>query len=123
MFIFSYNCGSAREFKDKDGNMFDSQYMTCLWDKSWSPTHILEECVWVACLKPPAPPNSTNLRITDWDKNPIEFGGDAVYVCERGMYFEDDPAQLNVIYQCQEDGFFNVPKEEELWPRCLKGVD
>ena len=97
--------------------------MTCLWNKEWTPTHKLDKCEWVACLRPPTPPKDRNLRSTDWDGNPIEFGDTTKFVCERGMMFEDDPAQENVEYVCQEDGFFNIPKRDEDWPRCLRGIE
>ena len=98
--------------------------MTCQWDKEWAPTHQLPECDWIACLRPPLPPSSTNLRITDWDGRPIPFGGTARYVCERGYLFEDDSSQIDQIYTCQEEitrGFFDTPETENEWPRCLEG--
>ena len=97
--------------------------MTCQWDRTWTPTHILDECEWVACLRPPTPPKETNLRSTDWDGEPIEFGGETIFVCERGMFFEDDPEQENLIFKCQPDGFFDVPETDKQWPRCLRGKE
>ena len=102
--------------------------MTCQWDRTWSPSNKLHPCQWVACLKPTAPPPSTNLRINDWDGKPIAFGDLAHYVCDRGMMFEEDMEQLEVTYACQDGtdkafkkGFFNTPKEEREWPRCVQG--
>ena len=103
--------------------------MTCLWDKSWEPDYRLPgPCDWVACLKPPLPPASTNLRVTDWDGKPIAFGDIVRYVCQRGYSFEEDPAQLEQTYTCQDGtapdtnrGFFDVPVEEDEWPRCVRG--
>ena len=50
-------------------------------------------------------------------------------MCERGLMFEDDPAQEEQTYTCQDGtvsgtnkGFFDVPEEEEDWPRCLQGM-
>ena len=50
-------------------------------------------------------------------------------MCERGLMFEDDPAQEEQTYACQDGtvsgtkkGFFDVPEEEEDWPRCLQGM-
>merc|ERR1719445_600072 len=91
----TYDCGSAREFVEGDGVTVKLINMTCQWNKEWTPTHQLPECDWIACLKPPLPPPSTNLRITDWDSKPIPFGGTARYVCERGYFFEDDPEQID----------------------------
>ena len=123
-----YKCGSAREFKTSDGHLQDFS-MTCLWDKSWEPDYRLPgPCDWVACLKPPLPPVSTNLRVTDWDEKPIPFGDSIRYVCKRGHSFEEDPAQLEQTYTCQDGtapdtnrGFFDVPIEEDEWPRCVRG--
>ena len=84
------------------------------------------ECKWVACLKPPTPPASTNLQVTDWFGDPIPFGEQIRFVCERGLYFEDDFHQTEVAYTCQDGsnkdfkdkrGFFDVPELEEEWPR------
>ena len=121
----TYTCGWAREFVE--GGV--EQSMTCQWNKTWTPTHELAECDWVACLKPPTPPRSTNLRVTDWDGLPIKFGDKVHFVCDRGMLFEDDPAQVELTYTCQDGtvpdtkkGFFDVPQEEVDWPRCLQGT-
>ena len=127
---FRYKCGSARKFQTSDGHV-DDYSMTCLWDKSWDPGERLPgPCDWVACLKPTPPPRSTNLRITDWDGKPVAFGDSVHYVCDRGFSFEEDPAQEQQIYTCQdgtapdtERGFFDVPDEEEEWPRCVKGKE
>lgn len=64
--------------------------------------YAIKECDWVACLRPPEPPQSANLILTGWDNQPVPFGGTAKYVCKRGMFFETDPEQLEVIYECQE---------------------
>ena len=85
-------------------------------------------CDWVQCLKPPTPPASTNLRVTDWDSQPIPFGDPIRYVCKRGFQFEEDPAQEEQVYFCQDGtapetvrGFFDVPQGEDEWPRCVRG--
>ena len=130
-FLFNrYHCGSAREFLQSDGSHSPSQSMTCQWDKTWTPTFTLSPCDWVACLKPPTPPLSAHLRVSDWFGDPIPFGDPIRFVCERGYFFEDDPTQLDVQYTCQDGshkdhkekrGFFDVPEKEEDWPRCLLG--
>ena len=101
--------------------------MTCQWDKQWTPTHEPIECDWVSCLRPPEPPQESNLRLTDWFGETVPFGGSARYVCKRGMQFEEDPAQLDVLYECQDGadgvtprGYFNVPENPGDWPRCLE---
>ena len=102
--------------------------MTCQWDKTWTPTSQINTCDWVACLKPPIPPKSTFLRVSDWFGAPIPFGSQIRYVCERGYFFEDDPSQEDVKYTCQDGsseehkdkrGFFDVPEKDTEWPRCL----
>ena len=88
------------------------------------------KCDWVACLKPPIPPARTNLQVTDWFGDPIQFGDQIKYVCERGLYFEDDFHQTELAYTCQDGsnpdykdkrGFFDVPETDEEWPRCVVG--
>lgn len=83
----------------------------------------------MACLRPPIPPASTNLVLTDWNQQPIPFGGTAMYVCKRGMFFEADPEQLEVLFECQDGsatfskrGYFNAPPDVIKWPRCLEGT-
>ena len=125
----TYRCGSAREFFYADGSHSPSQSMTCQWDKTWSPTSYLGTCDWVACLKPPTPPSFTNLRVNHWFGDPIPFGSEAMYVCERGYYFKDDYHRTHVNYTCQDGnnagfeglrGFFNAPEYEEEWPKCIR---
>ena len=126
----TYDCGTARKFLNSDGVHSQTQSMTCQWDKTWTPTPQLDECDWVACLKPPQPPASRNLRVSDWDGEPIPFGQQVRFVCKRGYKFEEDPTQVDVKYTCQDGthrdykdsrGYFDVPVNEEDWPRCLIG--
>ena len=126
----TYHCGSARQFLQPDGSHQETESMTCQWSKQWTPKSTLNPCDWVACLKPPAPPKSTFLRVSDWFGDPIPFGQQIRFVCERGYYFEDDPAQVDLLYTCQDGsaeehkdkrGFFDVPQEEADWPRCVLG--
>ena len=127
----TYHCGSAREFFYEDESQSVTQSMTCQWDKTWTPTTELGTCDWVACLKPPTPPASTNLRVTDWFGDPIPFGDEISFVCRKGYKFEEDPSQVDVRYTCQDGsnpehkdkkGFFDVPEIEEDWPKCLLGT-
>ena len=80
----SYTCGSARQFKSSSDSLYDQHSITCQWDKTWTGSTQLDECVWIACLKPPTPPPDKNLVNTDWDGRPIEFDGHAHFVCKRG---------------------------------------
>ena len=66
--------------------------------RTWTDTTILKPCDWVQCLRPPDPPKSTNLRVTDWDGLPIEFGGVAEYVCLRGYKFEVQPSVNEILH-------------------------
>lgn len=125
----TYTCGSARKFVKDDGSFVDNIQMTCRWDKTWSPNNQILPCDWVACLQPTIPPNTTNLRITDWDGSPVPFGKSSRYVCERGMMFEHDPHLKEVQYTCQdgktkgtERGFFDTPDRADKWPVCLEGI-
>ena len=102
--------------------------MGCAWDKSWSPRNTIPGCDWVACLRPPLPPEYTHLRVTGWFGDPIQFGDRAKFVCERGMKFENEPDKVFEEYECMngslpgtERGYFKVP-EENFWPRCLTGT-
>ena len=122
----TYHCGAARQFVRSDGSTVDTLTMTCGWDRSWSGDTDLLPCDWVACLQPPKPPASTNLRHADWFGDIIPFGGWVRFVCERGMMFEDEPELEYVEYQCQdgseedtERGYFMIPSKDEDWPRCL----
>ena len=127
----TYDCGSAREFFYDDGSQAKTQSMTCQWDRTWTPQVELGECNWVACLKPPPTPVSTHLKVTDWFGEPISFGEQIRYVCERGYQFEEDPSQIDVCFTCQDGsneehkdkrGFFDVPESEEGWPKCVLGI-
>ena len=124
----TYTCGSARKFLKTDGKHLGSISMNCKWDKTWNPSNDILPCDWVSCLRPPEPPNSTNLKITDWDGLPVPFANKIIYVCDRGMNFEHDMNQENQIYHCQnkttkktERGFFDTPKKDEDWPVCVEG--
>ena len=72
----------------------------------------------------------TGFSLTDWFGYPIPFGEQVRFVCQRGYFFEEDPSQIDVTYTCQDGsneeykdmkGFFDIPKMEEDWPRCLLG--
>ena len=128
MVNLTYHCGSGREFKISDSEHLPTQSVTCQWDKTWAPSSSIVECDWVSCLKPPLPPPSRNLRVSDWDGETIPFGEQIRFVCKRGHKFEEDPEQVDVKYTCQDGsnkeykdkrGFFDVPEKEDDWPRCV----
>ena len=70
----TYECGAARQFLLEDGSHAPSHTLTCHWDRAWQPGPELLGCDWVSCLQPPRPPPGTNLRVTDWDGEPVQFG-------------------------------------------------
>ena len=72
-------------FQAPDGSLYHAHSMSCQWNKEWTNTHVLDPCVWVACLKPPRTPTYANLASTDWDGEPIGFGNTTSFVCQRGM--------------------------------------
>ena len=101
--------------------------MVCQWSGTWSPSPLLEECGWVACLAPPRPPQENGLRVTGWYGAPVRFGDTALFVCERGLRPED-PSTSGIGLSCQdgsapgrEVGSWDTPSEEE-WPRCVRNV-
>ena len=109
------------------GDQINSLSMTCNWDKSWTPGHEILDCDWVACVQPPQPPGYANMRVNNWFGDPIQFGEKVMFVCERGMKFENEPSKEYEEYQCQngslpgsQRGYFIVP-EKDMWPRCITG--
>ena len=74
---------------------------------------------------------SRNLVVSDWFGDLIAFGDQIRFVCRKGYYFEEDPSQIDVKYTCQDGtnpdhkdkrGFFDVPENEDEWPRCMLGT-
>jgi len=127
--LFRYECGAARQFKDKDGIHQVSHIMTCLWDRNWTNTNVLNECDWVQCLKPATPPSWSNLKISNWNGKPYEFDTYAVYVCKRGYYYLKNVNIKSFQYKCESGsdskfkrGFFSAPQEPD-WPRCVRGMN
>jgi hypothetical protein len=120
----TYSCGAARAFTTGETDWS----LTCRWSGRWSSRPELPDCEWTACLRPPAPPLSSRLRIHGWLGAPLPFGSMARYVCDRGEQFQEDPAREEVTYSCQsgleegvEPATFDTPAAEEDWPRCALG--
>ena len=52
--ITRYKCGIARQFEDPEtGEQYSERWMTCNWNKTWTKTDTLDECVWTQCINPP----------------------------------------------------------------------
>ena len=69
-------------------------------------TDSLDDCIWVACLYPPDPPEEAFIKST-WDGDPVEFYNNVSYVCqEDDTYFEWDREMTE--YNIRED--FNKKK-------------
>ena len=48
-----YSCGLARMFQTEEGDLYDETWLTCNWNKTWTPTTELDQCVWIQCINPP----------------------------------------------------------------------
>ena len=49
-----YECGLARRFQDPETTeLYLDRWMTCNWNKTWTPIDTLDECVWIQCINPP----------------------------------------------------------------------
>ena len=112
-----YECGLARRFYDPEvEELYDVRTIQCNWNNTWSRHDYLDECVWTQCLYPPPSPEG-HLLTTIWAGDPVEFYGNATYVCAgEDLYFEweRDMAEFNVT--CLPGGAWELPDE---WPRCV----
>ena len=49
-----YECGLARRFEDPETlELYSERWMTCNWNKTWTPVDTVDECVWIQCINPP----------------------------------------------------------------------
>ena len=49
-----YECGLARRFEDPEtSELYSERWMTCNWNKTWTPVDSLDECTWIQCINPP----------------------------------------------------------------------
>ena len=115
--VLRYQCGQARRFYDPDLALeYDERNMTCNWNKTWTVRDYIDDCVWVACLYPPEPPEGTFLSLL-WSGDPVEFYGNVSYTCqEDGLYFEWDRDMTEYNISCQPGGTWDQPTE---WPICV----
>ncbi|XP_059084197.1 uncharacterized protein LOC131881370 [Tigriopus californicus] len=128
-----YSCGPGRMFRELHISQFPRYYqyqnVTCAWNKEWVPNYVKDECVWVACLNPPQPHTSFNLKPL-WDGKPIAFGSKVKYECTpeistnqldgsiqmKPRYFRSNQTLSFMEVTCAPDGSFAVPQP---WPTCV----
>ena len=49
-----YECGLARRFEDPEtSELYSERWMTCNWNKTWTPVDSLDVCTWIQCINPP----------------------------------------------------------------------
>ena len=113
-----YQCGLARKFYNPELSLagtYDERMMQCNWNTSWTLEDSLDPCVWTQCLYPPPPPDNT-LLLSTWRGDPVEFHDNVSYVCQEGLYFEQDREMAEYNLTCQTDGSWIEPP---VWPICL----
>ena len=89
--------------------------MECQWDGTWSPVSQLSPCVWVACIEPPIPDNSTNLVRNYEGGSVVEFHSKVNYTCKDGYYFGADYNQQAFTLTC----FTNGTVGGDDWAHCF----
>ena len=49
-----YECGLARQFEDPETQvLYQERWLSCNWNKSWTPVDTLDNCKWIQCINPP----------------------------------------------------------------------
>ena len=111
-----YECGLARMFYDTENEEhYQERWMQCNWNKTWTLTDQLDDCVWVQCLYPPEPPPEAQL-ISTWSGDPVEFFANVSYVCaSEDLHFEWDKHMTEYNISCMPGGSWDEPLE---WPVC-----
>ena len=112
-----YECGLARMFLDPElEETYTETWMQCNWNNSWTMVDTLDDCIWVACLYPPDPPEEAFIKST-WTGDPVEFHDNVSYVCqEDDTYFEWDKEMTEYNVSCLPGGSWDEPA---VWPICL----
>ena len=41
-----YSCGLARMFQTEEGDLYDEMWLTCNWNKTWTPVTELDQCMY-----------------------------------------------------------------------------
>ena len=118
-----YSCSLGQEFCQNiqhchgsgSGQTDDSITVECQWDETWSPSiQSLPTCVWVACINPPIPPDSTNLVRNYTEDTLVGFGNFANYTCREGHYFGNDYNKKTFTLECLNNGSFAGAE----WDKC-----
>ena len=59
-----YECGLARRFQDPETEeLYPDRWMTCNWNKTWTPVDTLDDCVWIQCINPPLVSNLVSITM------------------------------------------------------------
>ena len=115
--VLRYECGPARKFYDPEWEeLYDERYMQCNWNNSWTKVDYVDECVWVQCMYPPAPPPETLLADT-WNMEPVEFYDNVSYICPGDDLFFEWDRDIEVFnISCLPGGSWDEPA---IWPNCV----
>ena len=68
------------------------------------------------CTTPPTPLASSNLKLINWDGQPVAITAKLTYKCKDGMKFQDDEFGDSVQVECQSGNSFDIPSA---WPSCI----
>ena len=111
-----YSCSLGQEFQNLGSGQTDDKItIECQWNEQWNPpTNTLPKCVWVACINPPIPDDSTNLIRNYIEGSLIDFHTDFNFTCKQGYFFGDDYHKEAFSLECHDNGSFaNIE-----WERC-----
>lgn len=117
----TYECGLARRFlSNVSRTTYLHKNITCLWNKTWIPDNALEQCVWVACINPPAPPPESRM-VSTWTGTPVNFTYNSSYICDaKDVFYEFDRREKEYNITCLNTGGWAAPYE---WPACVPTVN
>lgn len=139
---YRFECGEARMFQKANGDLYDQAIFKCEWNKSWTPSPILDPCVWIACKGVPRPPNYARLSISNPSKSNettqiafrlppknlhyltltvsaiYEFGENVSYACDENKRFESNRQMDYFHVPCLNNGSFSAPPVSN-WPKCV----
>ena len=111
-----YECGLGRRFFDTEmEEHYDERWMTCNWNTTWTKYDSLDDCVWIQCINPPPAPEGTGL-VSLYEGDAVEFYDNNTYVCQDGLFFEEDRDMPEYNITCLPGGAWDEPI---VWPICL----